>query len=199
MKNCNSDEDDVQDLKLFEQDKQIRMDIINQQDPNLILENQKENKKDIKNIENNFDQSNSSHEIKLDSLEDRIKSTGMIYSLDEGQIETIDKDSKINFNNRIFQETRFGSKTESCIYTKRSSSTNQITTHQASKNFETNETILSSNSQIKSQTQLEISMKNRNKPKTSKEILQEIARLTNGTTPSYLLKSNKDKFDLSFK
>jgi hypothetical protein len=199
LKNCNSDEDDVQDLKLFEQDKQIRMDIINQQDPNLILENQKENKKDIKNIENNFDQSNSSHEIKLDSLEDRIKSTGMIYSLDEGQIETIDKDSKINFNNRIFQETRFGSKTESCIYTKRSSSTNQITTHQASKNFETNETILSSNSQIKSQTQLEISMKNRNKPKTSKEILQEIARLTNGTTPSYLLKSNKDKFDLSFK
>ncbi len=205
-------ENDVENLNLYEIDKPNQMEVTKQTEPFSMQESQIINKRDFKILENkDFDQSNKnfSHEIKLVTtsvatayIGNQMKSTEMIYSRDESKVEKNDnRNCEIKLNNQIVQDSRFASKTEACIYTKKSSFSNQITslTHQTNKNIETNETILSSNSQINSQRQLDISMKNRSKPKTSKEILQEIARLTNGTTPSYLLKTNKEKFDISFK
>ena len=205
-------ENDVENLNLYEIDKPNQMEVTKQTEPFSMQESQIINKRDFKILENkDFDQSNKnfSHEIKLVTtsvatayLGNQMKSTEMIYSRDESKVEKNDnRNCEIKLNNQMVQDSRFASKAEACIYTKKSSFSNQITslTHQTNKNIETNETILSSNSQINSQRQLDISMKNRSKPKTSKEILQEIARLTNGTTPSYLLKTNKEKFDISFK
>jgi hypothetical protein len=185
------------------------MEVIKQNDPNLMHENENHliNSRDTKKLEDDFDQSNKnySNEVKLFStslatayIGNQIKSTTIMCSINDSHVEKNDnKNSELNLNNQIFQDPRFTSKTETCMYSKTSSITNQTTslTNQASKNIETNETVLSSHSR----RNLEISVKNRNKPKTSKEILQEIARLTNGTTPSYLLKKNKEQFDLKFK